>query len=240
MKDELKVTEEIISKICIREVCILGSGNGDKSPPVLIKFGHPTERNQILPFSKNLKKGLEIDKNVPKIYQKKHKEFKRKAWKLKMVHDIQTQVVFDGFQMVLRYKLKDNGPHKYNYVIHSDWIPSPNDLSSSLSSSLSRDPGKHDTPVIDSSVEAKSNRTIILSGVCETVTTLNLETVFSAYFKKADYELIDEMKTKVKGTVLITCKDWSGCKHIADSYRETKLLEKEIKFTLFNETGPTN
>ena len=78
MKDELKVTEEIISKICIREVCILGSGNGDKPPPVLIKFGHPTERNQILPFSKNLKKGLEIDKNVPKIYQNKQRSSRGK------------------------------------------------------------------------------------------------------------------------------------------------------------------
>ena len=133
-----------------------------------------------------------------------------------MVHDVQTQVVFDGFQLVLRYKLKDNGVHKYNYVIYSNWTPSPIDLTSSLVSSLSRDPNKHDTPVLDSSSGAKSNRTIIVSGVCETVTASNLEVVLSSYFKKADYELIEEMCTKVKGTVLITCKEWSGCKHIAD------------------------
>ena len=68
---------------------------------------------------------------------------------------------------------------------------------------MTRDPNKHDTPLIDSSIESKSNRIVILNGVCETVTNDNLEAVFSAYFKKADYELIEEMTTKVKGTVLI-------------------------------------
>ena len=79
-----------------------------------------------------------------------------------------------------------------------------------------------------------------MNGVCETVNNENLEAVFSAYFKKADYELIEEMTTKVKGTVLITCKEWSGCKQIANSYREAKLLDKEIRFNLFNENNPAN
>ena len=149
-QEELKVTSEILQKIKIKEVIRLGSDQGrDKPPPILVKLGHPTERNQILPFSVNLKNGLDIDKNVPKMYQKMHKNLKRKAWKLKVVHDVQAQVVFDGYKMILRYKKKDNGPTKYNYSIHSDWYPSPSDLSASLGSVSVRDANKHDTPEID-------------------------------------------------------------------------------------------
>ena len=94
-----------MNKIRIKEIIRLGSDNGQgKPPPTLIKFGHPTERNQILPLSSNLKKGIDMDKNVPKKYLSKHKDFKRYAWKLKIIHGVQAQVIFDEYKLILRYK----------------------------------------------------------------------------------------------------------------------------------------
>ena len=52
IKTELKASEDLLKKIRIREVCRLGSDNGSgKPPPILVKLGHPTERNQLLPLS---------------------------------------------------------------------------------------------------------------------------------------------------------------------------------------------
>ena len=110
IKEELKASEDILSRIKIRDVIRLGADNGvGKPPPFLIKLGHPTERNLLLPLSRNLKRGIDVDKNIPKMYLQKHKEFKKLAWKLKTVHDVQAQVIFDSHNLILRYKKKDDG-----------------------------------------------------------------------------------------------------------------------------------
>ena len=113
-KNEMKADNDLLSKIRIKEVTRLGPDSDFKPPPVLVKFGHPTERNSILPLSKNLRRGLTLDKFVPKMYLQKHKEFKKHAWKLKSMFNIQSQVVFDAHNLVVRYKKKDDGTNKYN------------------------------------------------------------------------------------------------------------------------------
>ena len=210
----------------------------DKPPPILVRFGHPTERNLLLPFSSNLRKGIEIDKNVPKIYLKKHRELKRKAWKLKIVHNVQAQVVFDGFKMILRYKKKDDGVTKFNYNIHSEWFPNPSDLTSSLSSVTNRDANKHDTPEIDLSDDAECNRILIVNNVCESVTASTVKDAFGSYFSKNDFEVIEDINFKAKGTVLIICKEWAGCKLLANNYSQTKLLGKDLRFILYSDIDP--
>ena len=115
LKDDMKATNDIINKVRIREVSRLGSDTGAaKPPPILVKFGHPTERNLILPLSSNLKEGIDVDKNVPKIYQKKHREFKRHAWKIKLLYNVKSQVVFDGCKMIVRHRKNDEGQTQYN------------------------------------------------------------------------------------------------------------------------------
>ena len=66
-KTELKASDELVNKVRIKEVCRLGSDNGTgKPPPILVKLGHPTERNQLLPLSSNLKHGITIEKTKNK------------------------------------------------------------------------------------------------------------------------------------------------------------------------------
>ena len=237
LKVDLKASQDLLKKIRVREVCRLGSDNGSGDPPpILIKLGHPTERNQLLPLSSNLKSGVTIDKNIPKLYQKCHKDFKRQAWKLKLLHGVKTQVVFEGFKMILRYKKNDDGVNKYNWVVEKEYFPDPSDLENLLATSSNKDPNKLDTPAIDNSDTAKCNRTVIVSAAPDSIKEANAKDELLKHIAENDHGLIDEIRFKSRGIILITCKDWVGCKHIADTYSKTNLLGKEIFCTLYKET----
>ena len=239
VKEEMKASDDLLNRIKIKDVIRLGADNGEgKPPPILIKLGHPTERNLLLPLSRNLKNGIDIDKNIPKMYLQKHKEFKRLAWKLKTVHDVQAQVIFDSHNLVLRYKKKDNGPIKYNWTIEKEFYPKPGDASTSLNRASARDPDKVDTPIIDTTNTAECNQTIIVTGVCDTIDKNNVSAEFMTYFDSKDHEHLVKIDLKYKGTTVITCRDWKGCKHIKDSYSGKKFLGKDIYFTLFREENP--
>ena len=239
LRNEMKATDDILSKVRIKEVTRLGAENDSKPPPVLVKFGHPTERNSILPLSKNLRRGITLDKFVPKMYLQKHKEFKRHAWKLKSMFNVQSQVIFDAHNLVVRYKKKDDGANKYNWVIAKEFHPQPED-SLIFSRAEARDPSKLDTPILDMSSSSACNRSVIVTGVPDTITSVNAEIEFRKYVDSKDEPSIEVVDFKNKGTVIIVCKDWAGSKHISDTYRETKMSDNYLTFTLFSETDPSN
>ena len=239
LKNELKASEDLVKKVKIKEVVRLGADNGaGKPPPILIKFGHPTERNQILPLSSNLSRGISMDKNIPKLYQQKHKEFKKLAWKLKTIHDVQSQVIFDSFTLVLRYKKKDEGANKYNFVNEKEWYPKPGEIPPPQTKGLRNDPNKHETPAIDISKHSESNKVVIVTGVHDTINGKNVKTEFLNFFEENDREKILDIRYKAKGTVVLTCKDWASCKLIADSYEKKSFHDEKITFHLFSEDEP--
>ena len=229
-----------MNKIRIKEVIRLGTQtSSDKHPPILVRFGHPTERNQMLPQSRNLPRGITVDKFVPKLYLKKHKEFKKLAWKLKTVHDdIHTQVIFDSYNLVLRYKKKDEGANQYNYIIEKEFHPKPED-SNILSRPEARDPNKKDTPTIDISKQARCNRSIIVSRVPETIDDSNATKDIIGHLDNRDHHHLMEVQFKSKGTVVLVCKDWASCKLIFDKYAKTRIQDKEVLFTMFSENEPS-
>ena len=171
------------------------------------------------------------------MYLQKHKEFKRHAWKLKSLFNIQSQVIFDAHNLVVRYKKKDDGANKYNWVIAKEFHPQPED-SLILSRAEARDPSKLDTPILDMSSSSACNRSIIVSGVPDTINSLNAEIEFRKYVNSEDEPLIETVEFKSKGTVIIVCKNWESCKHISDNYQNTKMSEKDLTFTMFSETDP--
>ena len=234
----MKASDDMLSKIRIKEVTKLGNEkSNEKLPPVLVRFGHPTERNQILPLSRNLKRDFSIDKFVPKMYLHKHREFKRHAWKLKSLFNIQAQVVFDGHNLVVRYKRKDDGDTKFNWTIAKEYHPRPEDAVQ-LSRVESRDPTKHDTPIIDMSCSATCNRSVIVTGCSEKVTPNNVKAELLSHISDTDHLHIEEIEWKSKGTVCIICKDWKSCKYILDTYNKSKMSNKELFFTMFAENDP--
>ena len=238
LQDDMKAPNDILNKVRIKEVTRLGTENAAKPPPILVRFGHPTERNLILPLSSNLKEGIDVDKNVPKIYLKKHKEFKRYAWKLKLLYNVKSQVVFDGCNMIVRYRKNDEGVTQFNWVIAKEWYPEPSDLQAVLSTSSEKDPNKHDTPIIDISVTAECNKTVIVTGVKDVVNGDNAKTEILNVVSTTDHSLIEDVRYKTNGVVLIICKDWSSCSHIVNTYNKKNLLGRQIFLTMFSETDP--
>ena len=238
LKEDLKASEDMLKRVKIREVVRLGADNGaGKPPPLLIKFNHPTERNLLLPLSRNLKNGVDVDKSVPKMYQKKHREFKKLAWKFKNVHDVQTQVIFDSYNLVLRYIKHDDGASKYNWIIEKEYYPKPGDAETVQSRATTRDPNKQDSPVVDAKGEC--NKTLIVTGLCDTINRTNVGEEFKIYLDTKDHDLLVKVDYKSKGTAIIICREWAGCKSIAVNYEKRKMLNKDIVFTLFSEADPT-
>ena len=243
-KSKLNAPDDMLSKLRIKDVCRLGSDNGaGKPPPLLVKFGHPTERNQLLPLSKNLdkKEGISIDKNIPKLYQKTHRDFKRSAWKLSLLYNVQTQVVFDSYKLVLRYKKKDEGVNKYNYTTEKEWFPQPCDLEASLASNSGKDPNKLDTPTLDTSKHSDCNKVVIATGVCDSINQNNAKNEFmSKLIAQKDHELLTEINFKSKGVVILTCVNWAGCKTIVDNYNTKEMLGKKVFLHIYSETEPSD
>ena len=126
---DLKIPAEAFEKFRIMEVIRLGKDTDEtRVPPISVRFAHPTQRNNALTYSKNLKreKGIKIDKSVPKSYKDMYQAFKKQAWKLKLMHGYQTQVIFLEHKLLLRYKIKDEDSAKYDYIIYDEWNgPSP-------------------------------------------------------------------------------------------------------------------
>ena len=124
--DGLKANQDTMSKVSVKSVQTLGKSEVNKPAPILVKFGHPSERNLILTHSKNLAgTRIKIEKHVPKNYQEQYKKFKNLAWKLKTMpeFDYMTQIIFDNHLLVLRYKKRDTLTEKYHWTIHSSWEP---------------------------------------------------------------------------------------------------------------------
>ena len=240
LKESLKASEELVKKIRVKEVVRLGGDNGaGKPPPILIKFGHPTERNQVLPLSVNLPRGIDMDKNIPKKYLKKHKEFKRLAWKLKTVHGVQTQVIFDEYNLILRYKKKDEGVSKFNYITEKEWFPKPGEIENSKTKGVANDPNKLDTPAIDTSSLADCHKTIIVTGLPDSINHTNASTeLYQTYFESKDHTHLIKIDYKSKGTVVILCKNWNACNILAKAYEGIKFQNNILTFHMFSETDP--
>ena len=124
-------------------------------------------------------------------------------------------------------------------VVEKEFFPDPSDLKNLLATSSNKDPNKLDTPAIDNSDTAKCNRTVIVSGAPDTIKEANAKDEILKLIAENDHDKIDEIRFKSRGIILVACKDWVGCKYIADSYNKTNLLGKEIFCTLYSETDPS-
>ena len=51
--------------------------------------------------------------------------------------------------------------------------------------------------------------------------------------KNEDKLLVEEIKYKTKGTILIICKDWTACKKISTTYKSQRILDRTVYYHLF-------
>jgi hypothetical protein len=241
LEKDLKMNRDSMSKIYMKHAVRLGRGDGKKPPGLLMTFSHPGERNLVLSCSKNLKgTKIKLEKHVPKLYQKEHKSFKNTEWKLKNMPGMnyQTQIIFDGYKMLLRYKVRDTTDVKYQYVIHSEYYPPMDQAESEIISSIHIPAGSLPTPVIPTATATKAAASFFVSGMTTERTEDAFTEVFKAFVNPGDKASIVEIKLVKPNLAVIFCKSWGDCSRIVDSKKDSKLNDEKVSFTLFSENPP--
>ena len=174
MKKDLKISDENLRTITVKKAMRLGKAEADKIQPVLVTFSHPSERNLVMFHSKNLRNNrISMKKSVPKQYREEFRKFEDQSFKLRNMPDLsyQTQIVFDGHIMLLRYKLRDTPEDKYHFMTYWQYEP-PMVIESGPSSSLRIPPGTKASPPPSADVVAKANSSFFFSvrGLNEDIT----------------------------------------------------------------------
>ena len=236
LKTNLKISEENMMKISVKKVIRLGKGDGNKIPPLLITFGHPSERNLALNHSKHLKgTKVTIKKSVPKNYQDEFKRFDDQSFKLRNMPglDYQAQIVFDGHLMLLRTKLKDTTENKYHYTTYWTFDP-PMETETDQKSNIKVPPGTKASPTPAADVMSKANASIFMSvkDMTEDTTEDNFKTNLLAYLKEEHRPHVTDFKMKKKGLGIIFCNTWESANLIASTYKE-KFMNHSVNFAMF-------
>ena len=242
LKDELKVSEDDMLKISIKQAYKLGKGAPNKEPPFLIKFGHPSERNMLFSYTKNLKgKKIKVERDVPKNYQEQHKVFKDLSWKLKTMPEFeyQTQIVFDNHFMVLRYRNRDPSSEKNHWIIHSSWEP-PMEAKKKEKTSLKTPIGSKASAVPEPNAIAKANTAIFMTvkDLDEQHTGETVKDKLGDYLSTEHKALVREVKvTKRPDLYIVYCDSWTSAKTITTTYK-AKFMDHEVSFSLFAQKDP--
>ena len=116
-------------------------------------------------------------------------------------------------------------------------MPTPDDFSNNLTTSVANDPDKLETPKIDTSQSSESLRTVIVTKVSDVINASNVKQNFLAHITDQDQESIEDIRFKFKGTVLLVCKDQKGCQAFYKKYQGTKISDQEIFLSLFTVPG---
>ena len=97
---------EDIGTIKVTKVSKLGlpKGGGPKVSPVHIILGDMAQRNKVLKAGSGLPSGISMERDIPHPYRAAYKRFKKHAWKIKALHGVHTQIVFNEHILTLRYR----------------------------------------------------------------------------------------------------------------------------------------
>ena len=237
LKDEMKVPDSVIGKIKVKEIIRIGKDDLNKPPVLLVNFRHSSERNSLLPYCSNLKQGVSVEKNIPREYQKKYKEFKTYSRDFKRINsDVQTQIIFDSCMMILRYRKKGN--RDLDYVILKEFCPEPSDSFGSPGTTASRS-GKPRTvtPTVDMTASSSTKRSIVVTGVKTNLSGDDYLEKWKEYLGD-EYEGVESIEKKDRDVAVITCKCWANCHPLVAKVQQKAFLGHQLRFSIFCPTDP--
>ena len=242
LKNNLNITEENMLKISVKKANKLGKSEGNKIAPIMITFGHPSERNLVMGHSKNLKgTKISLKKSVPPNYREAFKKFEDQSFKLRNMPglDYQAQIIFDGHIMLLRTKVKDTTESKYHYTNYWKFEPPMEPVTTEQKSNIKTPIGTKASPVPDISVMSKVNASVYMSvkGMTDDITEDNFKKELLEYLKDEDRNLVVDFKKKRSGLGIIFCRNWEAASTIVSKYTD-KFMNKTVSFTLFCAHNP--
>ena len=234
----MKASDEIVTKINIKSATKLGKGESNKPPPLLIRFSHPSERNMMLPLSKNISdRNIKIEKHIPKNYQAQYKVFKELQFKLKNMPEMEykTQIVFDGHLLQLRIKSGDS-----DWTIYESWTP-PLASSAEMKTSLVSSRSNRATAIPSSQTKAKANSSFLMQikGLADETTADTVRRELLKYINEDHKSLVKEVvATKKSNLFTVYCDSWKSAKSISLT-DNGKFMDHDISFTLFSKEEPS-
>ena len=243
LKTKLNMKEESLNKIYLKQANRLGKAKGDRPPPLLMHFSHPSDRILVFSHSKNIKdRKISLEKQVPKLYQDEHKKFKNLATKLRNLPEMnyQTDICFDGHLMLLRYKKRDTPTQKYHYVTHSEWYPPMVKASSELRSTIHIPAGTVATPVISPETTSKANCCFFMTGMSTERTEDTFRRLLLEHINPEDRDSVTEIKLQKSHTGIIYCRSWDECNKIVLSKKDSKFHDDKVYLSMFAEKKPEN
>ena len=240
-KNELKMNQESLDKIDLRQANRLGKEKGGRPPPLLLTFSHPSDRSEVFFHTKNLKnKRISVEKQVSKLYQTQYKKFKTLAHKLRNMPEMnyQTDISFDGHLMQLRYKKRDSPDQKYHYIIHSEYYPPIEKASQELKSTFSIPSGTVATPTISPETLNRANCSFLMTGMTIERTEDSFKQLLMEHINPEDKDSVTDIILKRTNMAIVYCRTWEDCDRIVRSKKDSKFHDEKVFLSLFTETKP--
>ena len=213
----------------IVSVVRLGKGDGVKPPSILVVVQNQFQRNEILRFSKNLPKGVSVDRDIPIGYRETYKKFRREAWKYKSFFKVSTQIVFSGHLLQLRYKDLDNAPGKAHTIIE-EFFPSPDKLVQQIGGNTLR-PGSLPSSAVNAATIEAAKEKLLVTGVGGR-SKEEVKALLGSLLKTHEAEAITTIETH-NGNALLLLNSRTISKQIISQYKNKSVGDFKFNFESF-------
>ena len=214
-----KMIENICTKsnitVDIRNIAEIGKSTTKDNATILVTLGNQYQRNDLLRNGKLIPEGISVDKCTPLLYREAYKKMKKKARSCNKFFGTQTQIVFTGHLMQLRYREEGKA-----YTLIEEYSPSPTDAGKIQKGNKTE--GETTTPSASINAESikQAKRFVVLNGLYKS-TEGEIKEWLQKLFTEQDYKDITELK-KVGKSWLLGFKDEAKTKYISTNYREKK------------------
>ena len=221
------------SEYKITSVTKMGREGGDKIPSILVSLENQFQRNEILRHASNLAggSGLVLDRDVPAAYRAKYKSMKRKAWKHKQFFAVNTQIIFSGHLMQLRYRDKVESGKK-DYTLIEEFYPDPLTMCNFVKGNKARHGMIPSSSINAASLELAKEQ-LLITGLAE-MSELKLDALLKKMLKKQEFDNI-KGKQMLNGSARLTFGTKSICSKVLNAYNGKVVEGFKFNFEAFEE-----
>ena len=174
-----------------------------------------------------MKKGISLKKYVPKRFESMYRKFEDKAFKLRANLNVNTWTGFEGYKLVLKQKEKDSSDgQKCDWVIFDEYSPKPSDTPVVGRGETKKNNGRPSKPIKKDIFDNMA----FLSGLPDTIKEEEVvEKVKNSFISKDDLEIVKNVSTNKKGSVILTFSDPKQATDFVEKYRNTEFIGKQIR-----------
>ena len=160
-----------------------------------------------------------------------YKRLKKEAWKLRLFHNLSTNLDFNGHLLTLKYKKKDDGAIKYDWTIHTEWAPAATDSVVPQTQKTGPATGLTPTPAL-----AGDNSNLLITGLKTTAGDEAIVASCKTIIEQNVPTSADSVRIRVVGkAIVVQCKDKDLCTKVRQKCKDKKIMEQVLDWKLESE-----